>query len=345
MNYISIPVIRVTQNIGTFFISKMTPKQLHQIANRNLSRLKNLEDGIQRDIQQSKITEIKEYLKSNDATFPNSIILAIQNNPLEIEVPSYMLNEREDILSIRMSEDVANILDGQHRLNGFEISEDSFELPVSIFLDISLKEQAKIFAKINSTQKKVELSLLYDLFGMTEGRIPEKVAYFIVQHLNEDLDSAWRSKIKTLSDRSGDIALGSMAKLIHKELIEKQDSFAKLYKEERDTDIKNILLNYFNAVSEIFPEAWENRQKKYILTKTTGFNGFVLFLIDLVKISMHNKDPLSKDYFKSYLQRVSNSFDDFVSENYPSGAVGQTKIRDILRSGLKDSERILINIK
>ncbi len=129
MEYISIEVIKIKQKIGTFFIGKMTPLILHKIANKNLSRLKDLENGIQRDLQKEKIKEIKEYLNTADATFPNSIILAIQNNPKDDESPAYKLNDEQNILEIKLNPDVANILDGQHRLNGFEKSNDTFELP------------------------------------------------------------------------------------------------------------------------------------------------------------------------------------------------------------------------
>ena len=345
MEYIEIPIIKINQKIGTFFIGKMTPLFLYKIANKNLSRMKDLENGIQRDLQYKKIEEIKDYLKLSDATFPNSIILAIQNNPLDIDNNNYILDEEKNILKIKLEPSVANILDGQHRLNGFDENNDSFELPVTIFLDLSLGEQAKIFAIINSTQKKVDLNLVYDLFGMTEERSPEKIAYHIVSHLNSETSSAWFNKIKTLSDKKGDLAQGSMAKFIHKELLEKEDVFVKLYKEEKDTDIKNILLNYFNAIKDTFPETWQNKDGKYILTKTTGFNGFMLFFISLIRLANRNKTPLSTVFFKSYFSKVKDRFNDFTSQNYPPGAIGQNQIRDILRSTLSDKEKDLINLK
>ena len=345
MEYITVPVIRVQQKIGSFFLGKLTPKVLHVIANRNLARQKNAESGIQRELQEQKLSEIRGYLKTKDATFPNSIIIAIQNNPLELERPYYIFDEERNTLKILYSADVANVLDGQHRLNGFDQNDDTFELPVSIFLDISLGEQAKIFAKINSTQKKVDLSLVYELFGITEGRSYEKVAFFIVQHLNSDEGSAWKGKIKTLADKTGDIAQGAMAKFYHKELFEKNTVFRKLYDEERDTDIKNILMNYFNAIAETFPEQWRNSERKYILTKTTGFNGFMLFLISIVRIASTQKNPLSKEYFMEYLHKVKKDFQEFTSENYPSGAIGQNKIRDILRKSLTAQEKELAGIK
>ncbi|OGI32212.1 MAG: hypothetical protein A2271_04100 [Candidatus Moranbacteria bacterium RIFOXYA12_FULL_35_19] len=345
MEYISIRVIEVKQNIGNFFIGKMIPKDLHRIANKNLSRLKDLENGIQRDLQNKKVSEIKNYLKLEDATFPNSIIISIQNNIAEENSPSYILDSDAGILKIKAQEDVANILDGQHRLNGFNENEENFELPVSIFLDLSLGEQAKIFAKINSTQKQVQLDLVYDLFGITDGKSCEKSAFYIVKHLNEELESAWYKKIKTLSDKSGDLAQGSMAKYIHKELLEKNEIFKSLYNSDRDTDIKNILSNYFNAVKKTFPKEWENENKKYILTKTTGFNGFMNFFISVVRLASKTKSELSADYFYGYLVKVKDRFDPLISANYSSGVVGQNKIRDILRESLSNDEKIFLNIK
>jgi len=342
--YISIPVIQVKQNIGTFLLGKMTPKNLHAIANKNLSRMKNLESGIQRDVQFDKLKEIREYLTSTDATFPNSIIIAIQND-LGSEFPTYEYLEAQSILKVKLADDTANILDGQHRLFGFSEEEVDFELPVSIFLDISLGLQAKIFAKINSTQKKVDLDLVYDLFGMTEERSPEKVAYFVVKHLNEDLGSPWFKKIKTLSERKGDLAQGSMAKYIHKQLLEKDAIFKKLYNAERDSDIRDIISNYFSAVKGAFPDAWKNEAGNYILTKTTGFNGFMGFMILLVRLASVNNKELSVSYFASYINSVSHEFNTFDSVNYESGAIGQNKIRDILRSSLSEHEKIQLKIK
>lgn len=342
--YISLKTIRVQQKIGAFFLAKLTPKSLRLIQNKKLSRIENAELGIQRDLKDPKIKEITEYLKTADATFPNTIIIAIQNDPLEIE-PSYRLSDDGQVLDIKLQDGIANILDGQHRLNGFSKEEDNFELPVAVFLDLSLGEQARIFAKINSTQTKVDLSLVYELFGITEDRTPEKVAFHLVQFLNTEDSSAWKGKIKTLTDKSGDLAQGSMAKFFHKELLEKNESFKKLYSEKRDTDIKNILLNYFNAIAEIFPNEWSNKNKEFILTKTTGFNGFMLFFLSLIEIANYKKEALSVEYFKKYISKIKSEMLPLTNMEYSSGAIGQNKIRDILRKSLSDDEKRILSIK
>lgn len=339
--YLSVNVIKIQQSIGGFFLGKLTPDILHLISNKKLSRIQNPDMGIQRDLKNSKIKEIKEYLKTKDSTFPNTIIIAIQNDPMEMD-PSYILEEEENIIQIKLQDGIANILDGQHRLNGFDSNEKTFEIPVAIFLDLSLGEQAKIFAKINSTQSKVDLSLVYDLFGITKERTPEKVAFHLVEHLNQDDSSAWKGKVKTLTDKRGDLAQGSMAKLFHKELLEKNALFKKLYDEKRDTDIKNILVNYFNAIAKTFPDEWKNEKKEYILTKTTGFNGFVLFLLQLIKIANHSKIPLSAEYFAGYMEKAKDDLLPFTSENYPSGATGQNKIKTILLKSVTQSELEII---
>ncbi|MEI6378143.1 MAG: DGQHR domain-containing protein [Candidatus Falkowbacteria bacterium] len=344
MKYHKIKIIKINQNIGSFFVGKLTPKILHLIANKKLARVKDPIFGIQREIKDSKILEIKDYLKRNDATLPNTIIIAIQSDPSD-EDPVYKIDNESCNLSLLLKEGIANILDGQHRLMGFGIENDEFELPVSIYLDLSLEEQAKIFAKINSTQTKVDLNLVYDLYGITKERTTEKVAFHIVKHLAVENESAWKDKIKTLTDKSGDLAQGSMAKYFHKQLLEKDKIFIKLYESERDTDIKNIISNYFNAIKNVFPVEWENKDNLYILTKTTGFNGFMNFFITLVHLADFNKYELSVDYFKEYILKVKGQFEQLTSENYESGGRGQNKIKDILRKSLTEDEAKMLKIK
>lgn len=338
-NYFNLDYIEISQNIGTFFLTKMTPFQLHQISNKNLSRYKDAEKGIQRDISIQKSKEIKKYIESHDATFPNTIIIGIQNNP-ELEKPFYFFEKNK--IHILAEDCVANILDGQHRLSGFEKDNNKFELPVSIFLDISLAEQSKIFAKINSTQSKVSLDLVYELFSLSETRNKEKTAFAIVNELNVDKDSPWFGKIKTLSDRTGDMAQGSFAKYIHKELIDKGKILENLFNDNRDDDLKSLLMNFFIAIKNTFPEEWENKDNNFILTKTTGFIGSMSFFKDLIKVARNNKEAFSVDFCQNYLDRIKTMFGKLDSNSYESGVRGQAKIRDIFRSGLTDKERQLI---
>ena len=343
MDYYKLNCIEVRQNIGSFYLTKMTPQQLHVISNSDLSRYQNAEDGIQREISKSRTKAISKYLSETEAAFPNTIIVSITKNPAS-DHPEYILEDGPRLL-VKAEDGVANILDGQHRLSGFSKEEEAFELPVSIFLDLSIGQQAMIFSKINSTQVKVSLDLVYELFDITDGRSTQKTSYSVVKALNTELKSPWYKKIKTLTERTGDIAQGSFAKYIDKELISEGKILNNLFLEERDVDLQKMLSNYFQAVKENFKDVWINEDSNYILTKTTGFNGFMFFFKDLVLLARNSGESLSFDYFNQKISIVLEKFKPLTSDNYESGAKGQNKIRDILRSGLSEDEKSKIGIK
>ena len=322
-----IKVIEVKQKIGTFYLAKIKPSILKIIANKSLSRYKNSE-GIQRDPNPEKIVEIKDYIRNDPlSTFPNTIIVSLRDD-LDADNPSYKFDNNGDLLLL-LDSGVANVIDGQHRLAAFDNEDEDFDLPVSIFLDLSIGEQAKIFAIINSTQTKVSLDLVYEDFFQSSSRSLEKVSFYIVKNLNEDVSSPWFGKIKTLSDRKDrDLAQGSMAKFIHKKLLSPNSVFSGLYNTERDKDMYVMLKNYFSAIKEIFPVEWKNDGNRYILTKTTGFVGFMMFFIDIISVS--KKDELTSDFFKSKILPSKELLGNLTNDNYPSGAIGQRKLRNNL---------------
>ncbi len=339
-----IPTIEIEQPIGVFYLAKIKAKDLLSIANKNLSRYEDVERGLQRDRSPKQVKDIEEYVLRDNATFPNTIIINIGYD--ESGEPNWNYDPVSNLLYIKDREDVANVLDGQHRLFGLSKKPD-FEIPVSIFLGLPFSEQGAIFATINSNQRNVDKSLVYELFGLSDRRIEESIAYNIVSALNSDKDSPWFNKVKMLgrAKNDGDISQGSFSKFIHENLLSKNKIMRGLYESEKDEVIYRILLEYFKAVKECFPEEWENENKKYILTKTTGFNAFMSFLIDLANLSKIQNKSLDKTYFLSYLHRTKSELKTLTNTEYPSGAIGQNKIRDILRSGLTSEEKTILGIK
>lgn len=338
--------IKLSQNIGSFFLTKMTPSLLNKIKNKNLSVYKDEINGIQRNKDERKVKEIQKYLKEDrSASFPNTVIIAIRDD-LNVEAPLFTFDEQEN-LYIALEPDIANIIDGQHRLAGFDEDDDKFELPVAVFINLPLGEQAKLFAKINSTQTKVNLDIVYENFFKSNQRSREKTSFFIVKTLNEKESSPWFGKIKTLSDRGGDLAQGSMAKYIDKYLLDVGKPLHKYFAEGNDQFVFDLLFNYFSAVREVFPEPWNNSDAVYILTKTAGFNGLMSFLVTLLKLE-ENKGSISAlgiSDFRNRFLSVEKEFLPFTNKNYPSGVIGQNLIRDTLRKSLSEEEKSLIGLK
>lgn len=238
--YIEIPYIEVKQPIGNFYLSVIKWKDLLSIAKADIRKIDEESDrnnsfdsylGIQRKLSPNRIKEISEYVQTIDATFPTSIILHINSetktlngrdisnySPDEIEcnldkidiVRNIELNKDTNKLRIRSNDKVAQILDGQHRIEGlrkfyddnngnlFSKELNDFDLNVTIFVDLDIDDQAQIFSVINKAQTKVNKSLVYDLFEYAKHRSPQKTSHDIVRLLNKKEGSPFHRRIKIL---------------------------------------------------------------------------------------------------------------------------------------------------
>jgi DGQHR domain-containing protein len=209
--------LKVTQPIGDFYCCVMKANELYKISYSDVRELHNESEdgvgtylGIQRKLSAARVKKIKEYVTSVDATFPNSIIIAmpekyiqLKNNILEIDYK----NEKEG--------KVAKILDGQHRLAGFEENngkfidkegnEQDFEVLVTIFVEADLHTQAQVFTMVNQSQTKVNKSLVYDLESLAMARSPYRSGHQIAVLMNNRKDSPFYKRIKRLGVKTASI--------------------------------------------------------------------------------------------------------------------------------------------
>lgn len=198
-----VPALRVEQPIGVFYVSVLQARVLLEVAYSDVlsATLRDGEecydlDGTQRVINVKRLQLIAEYINRPDAAFPNSIILTanfrkddglIEGDEFELEDAHseaidrrWTVDEREDgtcTLRIPSKEKLAAIIDGQHRLFGFVSARPQrldMDLLCSIFIDLPKPYQAQLFATINSTQKSVDKSLTYELFGYNLNEEDEK---------------------------------------------------------------------------------------------------------------------------------------------------------------------------
>lgn len=199
---IEIKCLQVRQPIGVFYIGVMNHDDLVSISYADIRRLESGDErreveiysGIQRPLSTSRVTEISKYVNLVDATFPTSIILHIQERDIEFD-------EKKSILKVPFKDNIAKVLDGQHRiagLEGFNGKGRDFQINVTIFVEMELEDQAIVFATINKTQTKVNKSLVADLFDFAKHRSPQKTAHVIVRALNQKQGSPFKDKIKIL---------------------------------------------------------------------------------------------------------------------------------------------------
>lgn len=349
MKNISLNIIKVNQPIGTIYVGKISPSLLLEMS--TVDRRRIVEDdevlGIQRDLKPEKVAQIRSYLSSIDATFPNSIIVNTTSN--------YVINESETELNLEIDYSTFTIIDGQHRVEGFRDSLlENFELIIAIFKDLRIEQQANIFSTINSQQTKVDPSHNLNLELDSKVYTPVKMIIEVAQSFNFDKESPWKNNIRLLGSGSkGIISLSAFVKpilnlvypendyyLIKNELTKiGEDEFPsfknfnykldrypfwEFYTRKDQNSIYKILFNYFKSLSVILENDWQNSES--LLNKTTGYNATMKLFKDVFMIGLENGN-LSYDFFFQKLNGLKNMNGTINSVNF--GASGLKASNDL----------------
>lgn len=216
-------VLKVNQPIGEFYIGAIRSTDLLEISTVDVRAFDAGNpgdiDGIQRELSPSRLKALKEYVNLDYATFPTSIILAIDERCVELReidncqglfnliIKDFEGDEQSGEESIPIDKS-AFVIDGQHRLAGLlnrDPRKDAFEVNVSIFVGADIADQAEIFSRVNLAQTKVNKSLMYDLLDYAKEESPFKTAHDIVVALNKDDEGPFYKKIKRLGVRTPDV--------------------------------------------------------------------------------------------------------------------------------------------
>lgn len=269
-----------------------------------LPRSKDNPKEIQRVLTKKKMEEIGTWLKKPTALLPNNIIVNLE--PAVQFVPGVTPDKGVLVFPSDGSEDVfpspgatkyAYVLDGQHRLAGFDYAGGIvFDLPVVGFLQLPTHSAADVFATINSTQTKASPIHLEEVLREIGALKDERSrAVDIVAKLNEDADSPWQGKIRTTTQK-GLVSAVTLGKYIIP-LISDDGPLADKTLAEQTA----ILKNYFIALRELFPVAWGNN--KYVLTKAIGaYLALMLFRRISDRREKYEGDDTSPSSFKAQME-------------------------------------------
>lgn len=349
--YIEFKCFEVTQPIGTFYIGAIAHTDLIQISYSDVRRIEKRDVekylGIERPLSPGRVAELQDYVNVIDATFPNNIILAISS-----EHAKYISSRT--IMCIVNETDVAKIIDGQHRIAGLEkYSGSSFQMIVSIFIDMDIEDQAMVFSTINLKHTKVSKSLSYDLYEYAKARSPQKTCHNIAKLLNNKVGSPFKDRIKILGKATGKPAetltqatfVDRLLKYITKKPLKDRDIlkrgkkldkvdentsrrliFRNMFIVRQDAEIARSLWNYFAAVEERWPKAWKQSIKGNILNRSTGFGALMRFLRPVYLSLRENDGIISKDDVLKILKEVSLEYMDFNPDRYKPGSSGESEL-------------------
>lgn len=221
---------------------------------------------------------------------------------------------------------------------------------------------ANIFAKINITQKAVNPSIAFQLFGYAEGRSPQKTAHEIAEQLNNTQGSPFFKKLRMLGTKDdwaegGVLSQSTFCKelmklysknpsqdeynLLRKKELENYEGYPlrDFFREKKDQRILDVIWNFFYNIALTWKDQW--KEENSILIKTTGYAAFIQVLRNWLLSDRKDQILENKGVIET-LNRIKDNYisdnDKFIRQNYPSGNQGVIKLRDKLLTDLELKE-------
>lgn len=301
LSNIEVPFVTVTQHRKHFILTKLPIDILVKISYASI-RGKDKEDGaVQRLLNTRRIASIKDFTLSG-GHYPASIVLNWANHE------HALVEQADGKLLIPVIERSAQLIDGQHRVAGLraaleEAANTELEIPVALYVGLTTKECADIFLAINTEQKPVPRTLVFDLYGIADESIVDTAAARardIAIALNEQAHSPYFEQIKLPGSprRRGGIALSTAVTAI-KPLVQEKGDFEQRGICEFETQ-KKIIENLFCALKEIYGDRWDDPKNAFMYA--SGFAGAIEFLRTKLLAYGQIKNKYTEQLFYSALQ-------------------------------------------
>lgn len=288
-------------------------KQLHEFC--AISRVSRHDgeglNGYQRPEVVSHITQIRDYLESENPMLPNAIVVAFDDS---VQFKAHSRNGNKDapfsrpgVLEIPIQREVAEadkpgwIVDGQQRAAALRDARvDSFPVCVVGFIADGLEEQRQQFILVNAT-KPLPKGLIYELLPSTEGKLPlvlqrRRHPALLSERLNFDEDSPLKGMIRTPTNGTGVIADNSMLKMIENSI---SDGVLYLYDDIEEQ--LNVLRQFWSAVKDVFADAWGELPRKSRLMHGAGIISMG-FLMDTIADRHRRTRDLTSTLFAEDLE-------------------------------------------
>lgn len=269
--------------------------------------------GYQRPEVVSHITQIKEYLESDNPLLPNAIVVAfnptVEFRPLPGSKPGL---SRMGTLIIPVdvncddTEKPGWIVDGQQRSAALRDARlESFPVCVVGFVADGYEEQRQQFILVNAT-KPLPKGLIYELLPSTEGKLPvalsrRRLPSLIAERLNYDQGSPLEGMIRTPTNGTGVIADNSILKMLENSLTD-----GVLYNFENIDDQLDVLKEFWDGVKRTFPEAWGKPPRLSRLMHGAGIISMG-FLMDTIADRYRKQRKLTSKLFQKELTPLRNT--------------------------------------
>ncbi|MFL6450931.1 MAG: DGQHR domain-containing protein DpdB [Bryobacteraceae bacterium] len=307
--------LRIDQCEGhPLYLLSMTGAELLSIA--EVSRVSRDEAGkligYQRTEVKRHVQDIVEYLNSDNVLFPNSLILALSSRVKFTASRGPAIGDRgatpgilEIPLPVNGAPKPAWIVDGQQRALAISKSRrQSLSIPINAFIADDVESQRDQFLRVNNT-KPLPRGLITELLPKVSTPLPStlearKIPSALCDLLNTDPISPFHALIRRTSSSARDrkkavIADASIIKMIQESISSPSGClfpYRNMASGETDfTGIWRVLIAYWTAVKQTFPDAWGKPPNKSRLMHGAGLRAMGR-LMDRVMASIN---PQSAD--------------------------------------------------
>lgn len=278
---ISYPALLLTQNKHRFYFFTIPVDDLFSscfVARRD----EDAQVGFQRALNEARANDIAKYLAEGTGSIPSNIVLSAQ------ESAAFKYDRRTKSISFAPSQGAFLVLDGQHRLWGYEKCKVRHRVPVAIYEGLSRSEEAKLFVDINTTQRGVPAALLLDIKNLAQIESNKESALrALFDRLNKDSESALAGKLSPSQSVVGKISRVTFNRAVGQVLSGSVMA---------DTDPGSrygLIKNYVNAFDAELPD-------KSLLTRSAFFEAIFEVFDKIIQTTVAN----AKNAKQSEIQKI-----------------------------------------
>ena len=280
--------------------------------------------GYQRQVQDRRANEAAWYLIKAEGWFPTSVLVSIREE-VKFEAPKNVDGFQEGFLNIPDGA-ILWIIDGQHRVEGLKRAIEKgaqdlkdYQVPVALVLNTDVLNEMRMFYIVNTRAKSVPGDIADRLLQQA---LKEKGGLWLEETEAKDLGRSQKAVLQARATNIVDslsancpvwkdfIAVPGADKPHHMAI--KQHTLVSSLLEgalkdpsiERldDKSVGDLLSRYWQALGEVFPEAF-NDPEDYSIRRTTGVYSLHMLFPDIFERCRETKD-YSVEHIKQILEHT-----------------------------------------
>ncbi len=256
-------------------------------------RSENPTEGFQRRLSESRADEIAEYLNTEANSIPINIVLSAQPDA------EFTYIRENKAVSFKRVAGAFIILDGQHRMWGYQKCSARHRVPVAIYEGLARPDEARLFVDINTKHQGVPKALILDVKGLAGSESEdEQLLRELFDKLNTDEESPLRNKLSAAQSSSGKLSRVAFNTSVIRAI--KRDTLRRISSREKQYE---LILKYLRA----YHEALED---KSLLTKKHYFNSIFELFDEVVKKTKKDHGSVTPVSLKQVISPICNPPED-----------------------------------